>query len=50
MREGEIKEEGEQTQMGELLGDFQRGHFELLHPRTGTGGKGQEGQAIYLSL
>lgn len=36
--------------MGELLGDFQRGHFKLLHPRTGTGGKGQEGQAIYLSL
>ena len=50
MREGEIKEEGEQTQVGELLGDFQRGHFKLLHPRTGMGGKGQEGQAIHLSL
>ena len=50
MREGEIKEEGEQTQVGEILGDFQRGHFKLLHPRTGMGGKGQEGQAIHLSL
>ena len=50
MREGELKEEGEQIQVGELFGDFQTGHFKLLHPRTGTRGKGQEGQAIYLSL
>ena len=50
MREGEIKKEGEQTQMGELLGDISReAVLNYCISEQAPGGKGQEGQTIYLS-